>query len=235
MRQGMRAMVAATVTSLALTGVAWADPAERQITVTAQGQVEAVPDMATITLGVTHEAEEAGTAMAATSAAVARMLEQVQGLGIQPRDVQTRRFSVHPIWSGRGSSGSEPPRITGFVASNMVMVRIRDLLALGPVLDAVIASGANDFNGLQFSVQEPQALQDAARKAAVENAIAQARLLAESAGVALGPVVSITDHGGNSARPVMMEMAAARDASVPVAAGEVSLTASVSMVFAIAD
>lgn len=235
MRQKMRAMVAAAVTSLALTGVALADPAERQITVTAQGQVEAVPDMATITLGVTHEAEEAGTAMAASSAAVTRMLEQVQGMGIQPRDVQTRRFSVHPIWSGRGSSHSEPARITGFVASNMVMVRIRDLSALGPVLDAVIASGANDFNGLQFSVQEPKALQDAARKAAVENAIAQARLLAEAAGVTLGPVVSITDHGGSSVRPEMMEMAAARDASAPVAAGEVSLTASVSMVFAIAD
>ena len=115
------------------------------------------------------------------------------------------------------------------------MVRIRDFTLLGGILDQVITDGANDLNGLQFGIQEPDPLVDAARQAAVADGIAKAQLLAGAAGVTLGPVQSISEQGGRP-QPMMMEMAAARSsADVPVAAGEVSLRAQVSMVFAISE
>lgn len=210
-----------------------ADEIRRQITVTGEGSVAVVPDMATINLGVTHQAKEAGAAMSAVSGATAAMLQRLTDLGVDARDMQTSSLSLNPVWSNSSSSTSGNPKITGFLASNSVRVRVLELADLGRIMDAVISSGANDFKGLQFSVQEPDPLMDLARQKAVANAMDKALLLTTAAGVTLGAVQSIAEHGGG--RPVMMEMAAARSSSVPIAAGEVTVSASVSMVFAISD
>lgn len=232
-KTGLLALTLVIATAFAVPLSAQEQP--RQIIVTGEGEVAATPDMATITLGVTNEAREAKEAMAATSAAVAQVLERLGAAGVAQKDVQTQRLSLNPVWSGRGTSGTYESKITGFSASNTVMVRVRDLEGLGTTLDAVISAGANEFNGLQFDVQEPRPLQDAARRAAVKDALAKAQLLADAAGVTLGPITSITEQGGGGPRPMMMQRAAMAEASVPVAAGELSLSASVSVVFAIAD
>ena len=91
---------------------------ERRITVNGTGTVEAVPDMATITLGVTNENAEAVLAMQATSEAVTQILARLEEMGIESRDVQTRDLSLSPVWTGRRGLEGEVPRITGFVASN---------------------------------------------------------------------------------------------------------------------
>ena len=218
-----RLTILASALALALAGAALADDMPRQITVTGEGRVEAAPDMATISLGVTHENEQAKLAMEATSDAVARILERIAAMGVAPRDMQTRALSLSPVWSERTASDGNRARITGFVASNTVMVRVRDLASLGRILDAVIEDGANDFNGLEFDVQNPEPLMDEARRAAVADAMARAALLAEAAGVTLGPVQSISEQGGMRPMGAMMDMAM-RESGVPIAAGEVSGT-----------
>jgi len=230
-----RLLAAATLICALVAGPVWAETPARQISVTGEGRVEAAPDMATITLGVTHEAPEARAAMRATSEGVAKVLDRLRGMGIEARDLQTRELSLNPVWSDRTASGGEGRRITGFVASNTVLVRVRDLPALGGILDAVIVGGANDFNGLRFGVQDPDPLVDEARRRAVADAMARAKLLADAAGVELGAVVTINDQGGGRPMP-MAEMAMrASAAGAPVAAGELSITATVSMVFEIGE
>lgn len=224
----------AMLVGLALCGGAWAET-ERVITTTGRGTIDMVPDMATISLGVTHQAREAGTAMSAVSDAVRDVLTRLTAAGIAERDMQTDTLSLQPVWQRNNSNSDTPPRITGFVARNALSIRVRDLDNLGRILDDVVQDGANTFNGLRFSVQDPEPEIAKAREAAVKDAIAKAEQLARAAGVTLGPVQTISENGGNM-RPQMMEMAAARMASdMPVAAGEVSLSAQVSMVFAIQD
>ncbi|MEP5803933.1 MAG: SIMPL domain-containing protein [Roseobacter sp.] len=224
--------VAAIVLSMASAAGA---QATRVITTTGRGTVEAVPDMASIDVGVTHQARTADDALSKTSQAAAEVLARLEEQGVAPRDMQTQGVSLQPVWSRQTGASDSPPRITGFVASNRVMIRVRILDDLGFVLDRVVSNGANTFNGLQFSIQDPAFAIEQARKRAVEDAINKARQLASAAGIVLGPVQSISETGG-APRPVMMEMASARRASdVPVAAGEVSLTAQVSMVFEILD
>lgn len=227
-----RVFICLWVSLLVAAGPVLGQPAvQRQISVIGEGRVDAAPDMATITIGVTNEAKSARVAMAETSAAVSRVLTRLDSLGLASRDLQTRNVTLSPVWSGDRASLGGPNRITGFVAANTVFVRVRDLASLGNVLDAVIDDGANTFDGLEFSLQEPGPMIDEARRRAVADGMARAALLAEAAGVTLGEVVTISDHGGGG--PVMMEMAAARGGGVPVAAGEVTLNATVSMVFAI--
>lgn len=213
------------------TGPAVAQDAPSTITVTGEGQVEAAPDMATIQLGVTTQGRAAREAIDANSRAMAAVLDRIEAAGIAERDVQTQGFSVNPRWENRAN---EAPRIAGFVARNQVMVRVRDLDALGPLLDAVTRDGANTFDGLSFGLQDPGPAQDAARRAAVAEARRKAELYADAAGVTLGPLLTL-DEGGAAPRPMPMaraEMSLAMD-SVPVAGGEVGVGAFVRLVYAI--
>lgn len=209
---------------------------ERRIQVSGTGTALSEPDMATIVLGVTNEDAQASVAMQATSEAVAQVLTRLNQIGIEARDVQTRDLSLAPVWSGQRNSVGEAPKITGFVASNRVFVRVRDLSNLGIIMDGVIQDGANDFGGLSFAVQDPKPLEAEARAAAVAEATAKAEQLAQAAGVTLGPVVSISDQGGGI-RPMaqMREMAMADSGGMPVAGGEISVSVTVSMNFEIAE
>ena len=215
--------------SLGLAAAAMAAETSPAITVTGRGEVAAAPDMATITLGVTSQAITAGEAMDETSAAVAAILKALEAAGIAPRDMQTSDLSLDPVWSSRASNGAAP-RIEGFTARNTLRVRVRDLDRLGAALDDVLRVGANSFQGLSFGLQQPEPLADQARAEAVADAQRKAALMAEAAGLALGPVLSISEAGGAAPVPVMMEAARA---AIPVAAGEVSQTATVTMVFAL--
>ncbi|MGR3503888.1 SIMPL domain-containing protein [Pseudaestuariivita sp.] len=204
-----------------------------QIAVTGQGQVTAVPDMATVSVSVVHTDAAAQEAMRKTSESARAMLERVAAFGLEPRDVQTGSVQLNPEWSRYDDNGNRR-KITGYTARNQLTLRVRDLENLGPLLDALLTDGANEFGGLTFGVQDPQPLEDAARQAAVREAMRTAGLLTDTAGLTLGEVLSMSLGGGGFAAPKMARMEMASDAGVPVAAGELTFTATVSMVFAIA-
>jgi uncharacterized protein YggE len=200
------------------------------LTVTGQGQVEAAPDLATVSLGVTTQGATAAQAMAANNAALSAVLERLAAAGIEARDVQTSNLSLNPNWQ-QPYDGSSPPVIDGYIASNQLAVRVRDIARTGEVLDAVIADGANTLNGITFGLQDDSALQDEARTEAVQDARARAQTLAAAAGVQLKRIVSISEQGGYAPPMPMYRMEAAASAPVPVAAGEVGVTAGVTVVY----
>ncbi|WP_264212944.1 SIMPL domain-containing protein [Leisingera thetidis] len=203
----------------------------RQITVNGESTLQVAPELATITLGVTEEAEQAAAAMSAVSEAMNAVIARLKEAGIAAEDMQTSQISMHPVWSqDRSGSNGGRREITGFQGSNTLMVRVRDLAQLGPVLDGVLTAGANQFQGLSFGVSDPAAMQDQIRGEAVKDAIRKAEQLAEAAGMELGPVRSISEHGGGGPRP-MMAMEMARSDAMPVEAGELTFTHSVSVVF----
>lgn len=225
-------LAAAMALSLSAGGLAAAEAAApRQITVTGESTLNVAPELATIVLGVTEEAEEAAQAMAAVSEAMGAVISQLKDAGIASEDMQTQQVALHPVWSKGGSYNGDGRReITGFQASNTLMLRVRDLEQLGSVLDRVLTAGANRFQGLSFGVEDPAAIADQIRGEAVKDAIRKATQLAEAAGMELGPVRSISEHGGGGARP-MMAMEMARSDAMPVEAGELSFSHNVSVVF----
>jgi hypothetical protein len=190
--------------------------------------------MATITLGVTAQAEQAADAMSQTSATGEQILARLTELGVAARDVQTSDLSLSPVWSNRQVE-NEPPRIEGFEATNRVTIRVRQLDSLGDVLGAVLEDGANQLGGLSFGLKNPEPLLDIARRDAVADAVARAEVYAEAAGLTLGPVLSINEGGTSAPRPEMMMTMRDAGSSVPVAAGETGITANVTMVFEIAQ
>lgn len=202
------------------------------VTVTGEATVEATPDMATISLGVTTEGKSAAEAMAANSTAVTAVIARLKAAGIEDRDLQTSNLSLNPNYVGYDSGSA--PTISNYTASNQLSVRVRALASLGGVLDAAITDGANTMNGLTFDVAQPRPMLDAARKLAVEDARARATLLAEAAGGKLGKVMSISENAGYGA-PMPMFRSDAKAADVPVQSGQVGLMASVTVTFQIAE
>ena len=225
-------MSAATLTT-AFAQTAGQIPAPAQITVTGEGVVDGIPDIASLSLGVTTLGDTAAGAMAANTKALRAVMARLMAAGIADRDMQTTNLSIAPNWSGYDSGQRQ--RIDGYTATNQLTVRIRALDGLGTVLDAAIQDGANTLNGLSFGLSEPRPAMDAARKAAVADARARATLLVEAAGATLGRIVSITEGGGYSQPQPMFRQAAEASGAVPVAAGEVATSASVTSVFEIAQ
>ncbi len=219
------------VLSLLAAAPAWA---EATMTVSGVGEVAAAPDMATISLGVTTEGMEAADAMRRNSEAMTAVLAAVAAAGVAERDVQTSSLSLSPRWEPPRPNETAP-RVSGFVASNMVTVAVRDLGALGGVLDAVLGEGANALHGLSFGVADDAELKDAARRAAVADATRKARVLAEAAGVTLGPVAEIVEGGGFGGPIANARMEMAMDGAPPVAPGELSLQATVTMTWTIGE
>ncbi|MFW8634328.1 SIMPL domain-containing protein [Cribrihabitans pelagius] len=224
-------LAAALALALAAPGLSAEELPLRQVTVTGESRAQVAPELATITLGVTEEAAEAAEAMAAVSDAMSAVIADLKLAGIQPEDMQTQSIAMHPVWSQSRAQGEGHRReITGFEASNTLLVRVRDLERLGTVLDEVLSAGANQFQGLTFAVGDPTAVKDKIRGDAVRDAMRKARQLAEAAEMQLGPVRSISENGGGGGRPMMAREMAMADA-MPVEAGELSFTHSVTVVF----
>ena len=204
--------------------------AAARLTVTGQGVADVVPDMARISLGVTKDAPEAPAALEGVAEVAQAIFARLEAVGIAPRDMQTAQVSLAPRYDyNRNSDG--PPKLTGFTASTTLAVQVRALDQLGAIMSAVTQDGANQLNGLQFDVQDRASAEDAARADAVKDAMARAKVLADAAGVTLGPIISIHE-GGARAAPVYgrMTMEAAQS-DMPIAAGELEIGSSVTMVF----
>lgn len=200
------------------------------ITVTGEGVVSMAPDQATINLGVSERADLASDAMAQTSQKVTAILAELDTMGIAAQDRQTSGLYLRPVYDNRPREDNTMPPVVGYEAGNTVSITVRDLSKLGALLDGVVSEGANDFNGLQFGLQDNEAALVAARKGAVEDAMARATQLAEAAGVQLGDIVSMAESS-QGFRPMEMKSAQMRSMDVPIEAGEVDVRAQVTMQF----
>lgn len=211
------------------------EPLPRRIVVIGTGEVAAPPDVAVIRAGVVVQSETASTALAENSRAMDAMLAQLRAAGLAPKDIQTSRFVVTPLYEARRPEQRtrQPPVIFGYQVANQVTARVHDLDRLGATLDALVNAGANSIDGPHFQLADPTELLGEARDAAVADALAKARRYATAAGVQLGAIISIEDGGSATPRPMMMRAADAASTSVPIAPGETELSASVTITFAI--
>ena len=207
------------------------------VTVTGSGTARAVPDTARLEVAAEITAPTADAAMAEAAAAAEAARSAFAALGIEARDIQTRRLSVNPVYARDDAPRAEPegapPRIVGFEARNALALTLREIDLVGPALDAALEAGMNRIDGLGFEVGDPAPLLDEARRAAVADARARAELYAESLGRSLGPVLWLTEGGGGVEPFPRAEMATM--ARMDVAPGESEITASVTIRYALEE
>ena len=202
------------------------------LSVSADGKVDRAPDVADMSAGVVTTAATASEAMRLNATRMAAVIASLKRTGIADRDVQTSGLNLQPQYR---YGQNEEPKLIGYQVSNMVNLRVRDLTNMGRSIDALVASGSNQLSGPNFRLDEPELALDAARTEAVRKARQRADLYAKAAGLRVKRILSISE-GSAASPPYQMPMLRAQSmmkeqADTPVAAGEVSLTVSVNMVF----
>ena len=231
---------------LTLTAVALATPAAAQtmvgqvplqqdgttLDINAEGRTTRVPDVAVIRSGVVTQASTAAAALSDNAARMARVLAALRRAGVAERDVQTSNVGLSPQYK---YTDGEAPRITGYQATNSISIRFRDVKRAGPILDALVAQGANQIDGPNLMLDNPDAALDEARADAVRRARARAELYARAAGLSVVRIVSITENGENAGptQPpgIVFLRAKSADASTAMAAGESNVTVNVAVRF----
>lgn len=208
---------------------------KRMISVTGSGTAKARPDTASISIGVVSDGATARMALDQNNAAMSAVSAALKTQGVEAKDIQTADFSVRPKF--KHYKDGKPPLITGYRVVNSVRITVRDLKNLGPILDQAVSLGSNRINGITFSVAEPGALEDIARKAAMADARHKAQLYAHSGLTRLGKVLTITEDIATPQPGPRFARAALRSeaASVAIAPGETKLQARVRVTWELKD
>ena len=225
------AMLALALCTLPQLAAAQSLAAPRIVTMSGHGEARAIPDTAMLSAGVSAQAPTAAAALAANTARMQTVLAALKKQGVPDKNIQTSNFSISPQYA---NGNGEAPRITGYQANNQVEVRLDDVSKLGITLDALVTAGANQMNGVSFSIRDDAALLAQARAAAVTDARLKAETFSKAAGVNLGAILSIGENGNEGPRPIFAAAPMmARAKAVPVALGEQSISADVSIIWEI--
>jgi uncharacterized protein YggE len=206
----------------------------RSISISGHSEVKAVPDLASVSMGVAATGTTAQEALAANTAAMNKLMEMLKSAGIEPKDIATSNFSVGPRYD-YGQGGTQPPKVVGYDVNNMVSVVVRKIEGLGAILDAAVSAGSNQIHGISFSISKPEILLDIARKEAVADARRKAELYAAAGGFAIGQIISLNEGGGYQPPvPVLAKsVAMSAEAAVPISQGEQALAVDVNVVWEI--
>jgi uncharacterized protein YggE len=202
------------------------------ITAQGTGTVSGTPDVVTIVIGVQTQSASAQTALDDNNKRAADVIGVLKESGVAPADLQTSQLSITPSYDDKGQ------QITGYQVTNMVTAKLRDISTAGAVIDAAgkTACDAVRVQQLTFSIDDESALRTQARADAVKRAQAQAKQMADAAGVQLGAIRSITETPAST--PFIPPMAfAAGDtatASVPLEPGSQELSVVIQVVYDIA-
>lgn len=217
--------------SLALPGAAAAQEDRDGITVAGTGVVYGEPDQAVVELGVDVVDQDVRAALAAANQQMTGVLGALRAAGVDERDIRTTAFD---LWREERfpNPADQSRRETIFRARNLVSVTVRDTTVLGDLLVDAVEAGANVIGGIRFRMDDPAALEEEARRLAVQDARARAEQLAAAAGAELGGVVMITEMKGGNGGPIIpfREAAFAMD-SAPVETGQLAVRVDVTVRF----
>lgn len=199
-----------------------------------EGKITAVPDMATVTVGVTQTSATVADAQEKANKATDKIIQDVKKLGLSDKDIKTTNYSVSPNYSNEiiPMMGGGQQNITGYTVTQNLEIKINPIDKANKVLDTATADGANLVNGVNFTFSDDlqKSLSSQATQQAVDDAKNKAQGLANAAGIHLGKIVNVVENS-NQPRPLMMAagVAAKTDQSTPtnVTPGENTLTVDV--------
>ena len=172
------------------------------ISVTGRGTITLEPDLALLNVGVEATARTVSEARGEASRAMDAIISALRGRSVEDKDIQTRFFNISPRYEYREvfeeGAHSERQVLVGYTVSNSARVKVRDIAALGGIIDDVAEAGgdATRINGISFTVEDVEVRMTGLRELAVKDALAKAEQFADLTGVSLGRLVYISEAGG---------------------------------------
>ncbi|SDM25641.1 SIMPL domain-containing protein [Maricaulis salignorans] len=230
----IRALLASTALLLAASP-ALAEEVNPTLSLSASADVQVTPDYATVQSGVVTRAATAQQAMQDNARAMTAVFDALRRAGVTGNDVQTSQLSVTPVYADRSEPRQNQSQyeIIAYETRNTVTAKVRDTSRVGNAIDAMVSAGANNIQDVSFGAEDTSEAMDQARREAITSLLARADLFADAAGFELCGITRISE---NFARPAVPMMMARMDSeSTPVAAGQLSVTATINADFCISD
>jgi uncharacterized protein YggE len=210
---------------------------ETSLSITTTGDATRAPDIAYITAGVENEAKTAKEAMAANARSMNAVMKALKAAGVADKDVQTSNFSLNSrydfVKDGKNENNGKQV-LAGYIASNLVTAKVIKLGSLGGTLDALVGAGSNTINDVRFALEDSKSARDEASRQAMKEAVQRANLYADAAGYKVARIVTINESFQTfEPRPkaMMMRAMASEGAPTPMAAGELTFSTSVTVLF----
>jgi len=184
------------------------DPSSiRSFTVSGEGKVVTVPDVATFSFSVITEGGKDLSALQTENVKkVNEAITFVKGNDVDEKDIKTEQYSVEPRYqyydcsrtiysSADEEKACPPPEIVGYTIRQSVLVKVRDFEVAGDLISGVVEKGANSVSRLQFTIDDPLEAMAKAREMAIQRAEEKAEQIADAAGFSVGKLISINEGG----------------------------------------
>jgi len=225
------AMLLAAPVSAALLGTE-----DREIHATGTGSVIGTPDRAQVSLGIETQNADVRVAQQENAARMTQVMNALTAAGIPKDAFKTTGYTIYPVYESAEKTVSDQ-KVVAYRVTNTLTVTLHDVSRTGEVIDIAVANGANEANAIRFMLSDEQAqvLRTEALKEAVERAGADAKTVAAALQVHLGSIKNVEISQGYS--PILYEnyavSAKAADVSTPIEAGDVTVTATVTLTYLI--
>ncbi len=207
-------------------------PRSTELSVVGEGKVEAVPDTATVTVGITAtNVATVADAQARIDEVNNKIIATMKEIGIPKADIKTSNYSIYPSYS------SDPqPKISGYSGNVSVTIKTKQIDKISDVVARATTAGANEVHGVNFSIDNPNSLREQAREEAIKNAKEQANKLANQLGIKLGKVTNIIEADQGSIIPyyqktVAMDSAMGGGAGPEIEPGSQTISTMVTLFF----
>lgn len=203
-------------TLAAFKGLRTTDPVTNSISVTGEGEVVTVPDVATFSFSVSADAANVSDAQSRVTEKMNAVLAALEALGVEEKDIKTSGYSVWPKYRYESAvsypctPNSCPPSpggrqvLEGYTANHFVTVKVRNTEDAGRALAVAGDNGATDISGISFTMDDPDQALEEARALAIADAKTKAKVLSKDLGVRLVRVVSYFDSTQNPPMPYGM-------------------------------
>lgn len=202
------------------------------VTFTGQGKVLASPDVAVINLSIVTESASSKNAQDLNTTKSNAVVSFLKDQGVADKDIKTTSYNIYPQYR---YPQYEQPQISGYQVNQTIEAKIRDLGAVSKTIDGVVGAGANQVNSLNFTIENPEALQAQAREIAIKKAKEKASVLRGQIGINLGRIINFSEiTGGYTPYPTYdraMGMGGGGGPSLP--AGENEIIVDVSLTYQI--
>jgi uncharacterized protein YggE len=201
-----------------------ASPHHQGMTLTGQGRVTLVPDLAVIRLGVQNNGTDLEEMQAQNAQTTQTIIDALNQLGV--RDIKTFQYTIDKLYGEENGT----PVDRGYTVRNILEIRTDDLAGVGGIIDVAVDSGANVVDLISFEVLQPELYYQQALNIAVMDAIEKARSIARHLGISINSIpVSIIE---NSVLPRPSQAFQRELAATPVIPGNITIEAMVTAEFA---
>jgi uncharacterized protein YggE len=187
-----------------------------------------MPDIAYITLGARTRASDAQSAAKNNANVSQRIQQAIKRLGIPDADIKTAQYTIQPVFEYPPNAS---PRLTGYEATNLIKVTAHDLTQVSSIIDVAVNAGANVVQDVSFSLRNEADVRAKALTEAIEDGKNKAQVMAKALGVRIGRLINASEASAPIVVPYLARSEAGAATPTPISPGQISVRASVNLVY----